>query len=172
MWRNLKYALILICFGCGAAKVSYDYDIKTDFSKFTTYHYFEDVGKGMNQLDVKRFMRVIDPHLDSLGVKKVDQPSFYINVISERVPILRNNVGIGLGGAGGNIGGGISTNLQFGGAQVEETFTIDFVDASNNVLFWQGETTVRVRERVKPEERVKLVEKVVRRILANYPPKR
>jgi hypothetical protein len=171
MRKNVKYLIIFLCFGCGASKVAYDYDVKTDFSKFTTYHYFDDVGEGLNQLDVKRFQRVIDPYLDSLGVKKVDRPSFFINVISERKPVLRNNLGLGVGGGGRNVGGAISTNLQFGGAQVDETIIIDFVDASNNKLFWQGVTTVRVRERVKPLERVKLVEKVVRRILANYPPK-
>lgn len=172
MRRNLYYLIIFLCFGCGASKVLYDYDLKTDFSRFKTYHYFEDAGKGMNQLDMKRFMREIDPHLDSLGIKKDDRPSFFINVISERTPVLRNNIGLGIGGGRGNVGGGISTNLQFGGAQFDETVTIDFVDASNNNLFWQGETTIRVRERVKPEDRVKLVEKVVRRILANYPPKK
>jgi hypothetical protein len=172
MKRNVLYVFVLLfCFGCGAARVTYDYNVKTDFSQFKTYHYFDDVGKGLNQLDVKRFVRAIDPILDSIGLRKSNYPSFFINVISERVPVLRNNLGLGIGGGRGNFGGGVSTNFQFGGAQFDETITIDFVDASNNVLFWQAETTVRVRERVKPEERVKLVEKVVRRILANYPPK-
>lgn len=171
MWRNLKYVLLLICVGCGASKVVYDYDVKTDFSKFKTYHYFEDAGKGLNQLDVKRFARVIDPHLDSLGIKKVERPDFFINIISEKTPVQRDGLGLGVGGGSGNIGVGVSTSFQFGGAQIDEEVTIDFVDASNNQLFWQGVLRVRVRERMKPEERVKIVRRVVRKILENYPPK-
>jgi hypothetical protein len=172
MMRKLTYLLIFLCIGCSSSKVLYDYDLKTDFSKFKTYHYFDDAGEGMNQLDVKRFKRVIDPYLDSLGIKMADQPSYFINIISEKTPVVRNNIGFGIGGGGRNGGVGISTNTQFGGAQVDETITIDFVDASNNKLFWQGVRKVRVKERMKPEDRVLLVEKVVNQILANYPPKK
>ena len=172
MIKNLKYIIILFfVVGCTSSKVFYDYDAKTDFSKYTSYHYFEDVGDGLNELDVKRFTRSIDYLLDSVKIKKAEKPSFFINVISEKSDVDQNGVGIGVGGGGRNLGVGFSTAISLGGKKINERITVDFVDASSNTLFWQGVLNVKVREKMKPEERVKLVNQIVRRILSNYPPK-
>ena len=173
MLKNLKYCIILLFLvGCSSTKVMYDYDTKTDFSKYKTYHFFEDTGDGLNELDVKRFTRSIDHILDSLQLKKSEAPSFFINVISEKSDVEQDDFGIGIGGGGRNVGIGISTGISFGGKKINELITIDFVDAQSNKLFWQGVLNVKVREKIKPKERVALVEKIVKKILSNYPPKK
>lgn len=127
----------------------------------------------MNELDVKRFMSSIESHLDSLGLKKSEKPDVFINILSEKSELLNgNNVGIGIGSGGRNVGIGISTGINLGGRKINERITIDFVDAKDNQLFWQGVLDVKVREKIKPKERVILVDQVVKKMLSKYPPKK
>jgi hypothetical protein len=170
--RNSLYIIVLFLIaGCSSSKVVYDYDAKTDFSKYTTYHFFDDVGEGLNELDVKRFTRSIENVLDSLQIQKSEQPSFFINVISEKSDAVGDDVGVGIGGGGRNIGIGISTGISFGGNKINERITLEFVDSASNTLFWEGVINVKVREKIKPEDRVVLVDKIIRKILSKYPPK-
>lgn len=167
--KYFKYIFLLVIVGCSSSKVVYDYDVETDFSKFKTYSFFEDAGDGLNDIDAKRFMESIGKHLDSLGFKKVEKPDFYINIVSEKAEIPKNNnVGIGVGG---NSGLSISTGVFFGGNKIREKITIDFVESSNNKLFWQGILNAKVREKIKPEDRETLVDQMVSKILNRYPPK-
>jgi len=171
MLRNLTFVIVtLILTGCSSSKLVYDYDVKTDFSQYTSYHFFEDVGDGMNELDVKRFTQSIDHILDSIQIKKQEKPSFFINVISEKSEVTQDGIGVGIGGGGRNLGIGISTGISFGGKKINEQITVDFVDAQSNHLFWQGVLRVKVREKMKPKDRVVLVDKIVKKILSNYPP--
>lgn len=170
--KNLKYIFILVLFGCSSSKVVYDYDGKTDFSQYKTFDFFEDVGDGMNEIDARRFTSHIENQLDSLGLQKKSTPNFYINVISEKSEIANDNVGIGIGSIGRNVGFGISTGIPIGGKKINEKVTIDFVDAKDNQLFWQGILNIKVREKIKPEDRVLLVQDIVKKILEKYPPKK
>lgn len=170
--KNLKYVLVLLLFGCSTSKVVYDYDIRTDFSKYKTYDYFEDVGEGLNELDVKRFSRSMETYLNSLGINRNEKPNFYINIISEKSEIVGDGIGIGIGTGGRNVGVGVSTGITLGGKKLNERITIDFVDAENNKLFWQGVLDIKVREKIKPEDRVILVNNIISRILSRYPPKK
>ena len=170
--KYFRYFFLLVIVGCSSSKVTYDYDAKTDFTKFKTYSFFEDVGEGLNEIDAKRFVASIENYLDSLGLKKVEKPDFYINVVSEKAELPKNNnVGIGVGGGGRNSGISISTGILFGGNKIREKITIDFVESSNNKLFWQGILNAKVREKIKPEDREILVDQIIIKILNKYPPK-
>ncbi len=171
MKRNLKFVLIFLCFGCGSAKVIYDYDPKSNFDEYKTYLFFSDAGDGLSRLDVKRFKRAITSELDTLGIKTADVPDFYVNVIVEKTEVNQNSVGFDFIGGGRNYGIGMSTGTTVGSKRVGEKITIDFVDAKTNALFWQGSILAIVRERLKPPERVAYVQKIIDKILSGYPPK-
>jgi hypothetical protein len=172
MIRNGIYMLLFaIITSCTSSKVFYDYDTKTNFSKYDTYHFFEDVGEGLSELDVKRFTASIENILDSLPLKKIYNPSFFINVISDKNKSTQDNIDVGIGSGGRNLGVGFSTGISVGGSKLEEYITIDFVDASTNKLFWQGVMRVKYNENIRPKERDILVGNIVREILAKYPPK-
>ena len=167
--KYFRYIFLLVTVGCSSSKVAYDYDEGTTFSKYKTYGFFEDAGEGLNDIDAKRFMESVGKHLDSLGFRKVEKPDFYINIVSEKAEIPKNNnVGIGVGG---NSGLSISTGIFFGGNKIKEKITIDFVESSNNKLFWQGVLNAKVKEKIKPEDRETLVGQMVSKILNKYPPK-
>ncbi len=171
MQNSLRIIALFLIMGCSSSKVVYDYDTKTDFSKYTTYYFFDDVGDGLNELDVKRFTRSIEGVLDSLQIRKSEKPSFFINVISEKSDVVGDDIGVGIGGGGRNVGIGISTGISLGGKKINERITLEFVDSDSNTLFWQGILDVKVREKIKPQDRVVLVDKMVKKILSKYPPK-
>lgn len=171
MKKNLKFLLILLCFGCTSTKVFYDYDVKTDFSKYKSFLFYSDAGKGLSPLDAKRFKRAIVSELDSMGIRPSDYPNFYVNIVVEKVPVDQSNVGFDFIGGGRNIGVGMSTGTTIGNKKVREKVTIDFVDASNNSVVWKGEASDIVKERLKPLERVAYVEKMIKKILSAFPPK-
>lgn len=171
--KYLKYLFVFLLVSCSSSKVIYDYDVKTDFSKFKTYSFFEDVGGGLNEIDAKRFTRSIERYLDSLGFEKVEKPDFYINVVSEKSDVPRNNnvgIGVGSGGRRGGVGLGISTGISIGGNKVNERIAIDFVDASSNQLFWQGVVNAKVKEKTNPSAREIFVNDLVKKILSKFPP--
>ncbi len=170
MLKNFKYVLIFLCFGCSGAKVVYDYNPKADFAKYKSFLFFADAGKGLSQLDVKRFKRALESELDTLGIQASQTPNFYINIVVEKAFVDQSNVGFDFIGGGRNVGVGMSVGTTIGNKKVNETVTVEFVDAKSNMLFWQASTREIVRERMKPLERVAYVEKIVAKILDGFPP--
>lgn len=171
MNKILKYSIILLCFGCSSTKVVYDYDAKADFKKYKTFLFYADAGKGLSQLDVKRFKRSIVSELDTLGIKPSENPDFYINLVVERTKLDSNtSFGVDFGRQVGNVG--IATNTTIGNKKINEKITIEFVNGITNMIFWEATTSSAVKERYKPLERVAYVEKIIDKILKGYPPKR
>lgn len=171
MWRSLRYVFIVLLFGCSSSKVIYDYDLKSDFSQYKTFLFFADAGKGLNELDLKRFKRSIETELDSLRINPDKNPDFYINIIVEKTELEPNSIILGIGGAGRNVGGAINTSTSIGGAKFNEKVVLEFVDGKKNTIFWQAIINSTVRERMKTLDRVAYVEKIIDKILQGYPPK-
>ena len=173
MTKYINYIVIFLSLvGCSSSKVVYDFDNTMDFTKYQSYQYFDDMGEGLNELDSKRFQASIDKFLDSVQIKRIDSPSFFIHVISESSKIEGTGIGIGLGSGGGNVGFGMSTGISLQSQRLQEKITIDFVDSITNKLFWQGVLTVKRKERMSPESRIELINEIVQRILSNFPPKK
>jgi hypothetical protein len=61
---------------CATSKIIIDYDAKIDFSNFKSYAFFEDLGKGLNELDVKRLIKVMNSELQQVGFLQSDNPDF------------------------------------------------------------------------------------------------
>lgn len=157
---------------CSSSKVLVDYDGKTDFSKFKTYGFYEDIGTGLNELDVKRVINSIDSEMKKLGFNKTETPDFYINLISKISESQNNNtIGIGIGNGGINGGFGISGGIPIGGKKLDEEIILEFVDSKTDELFWEGILNSTIKEKRKPEKRKIYFNEVINKILQNYPPK-
>lgn len=169
--KSLKLLIVVfLLVGCGSNKIVYDYDSKTNFSEFKTFNFYDDAGAGMNELDVKRAQTIIESELINKGFKKSESPSFLINFESQKMDLGENNsVGVGIGG-GRNVGFGISAGIPIGSKKVNEEFTIEFVDAKTNELFWQGVSIKKIKEKIKPQEREVYLKEVVRKTFEKYPP--
>lgn len=171
--RYFKYLLVvLMVTSCGTI-VNYDYEKSTDFKKYKTYNYFDDMKPGLSALDTKRLIRSIDAKLESMGMLRSENPDFFIDLFSQDIQNRNNsNVGVGVGGTGRNVGGGLSIGLPLGTNQSTRELIIDFVDKRDGErLFWQAVSQSPYRSQANPDERQAQFDKLVEKIFKAYPPK-
>ena len=162
------FILTLFC-SCGTV-VDYDYASNTDFSSYKTYNFFTDMKTGFNQLDENRLMNAIDVKLQSMGFAKSEAPSFNIDIKSAQVDASNaNNVGVGIGGTGRNVGGGISIGIPVGGNRTLTEVSIEFVDDSKNGVFWQAFSSLSNIGNT-PEKREQSFNQLIEKVFSKYPP--
>ncbi|WP_282144323.1 DUF4136 domain-containing protein [Cellulophaga baltica] len=170
-----KIGFLMVLFfvvSCAAVRVNYDYDTKTDFTSYTTYNYYPDFESGLSGLDEKRILVLIDSTMQAKGIQLSEEPDFFINVQSNEFQAPQsNNVGVGLGGAGRNVGGGISIGLPVGQPKLEREIQIDFVDSQKEFLFWQAVSASGFKENATPEAREQKLRQIVDKVFDKYPPK-
>ena len=165
-------AIIILLASCSANKVITDYDDKVNFDNFKTFGFYENVGEGYNEFDIDRVVDVIDKELTKRGFTFSETPDFFIDFKAKITEDLnRNTIGIGLGSGGRNGGIGVSGGIPIGSKKMLEQITIDFVEAKEEKLFWQGSLKSKVKEKRKPEEKEIYFKQVIAEVLATYPPK-
>lgn len=157
---------------CSSAKVMTDYDADINFNDFKTYSFYDDVGKGLNELDVKRITKAINFEIRQKGLEEAENPDLFINVISKISEAQNNNtIGIGIGSGGNNGGFGISGGIPIGGKKLNQELIIEFVNAKTNEIVWEGILNSKIKEERKPEEKELHFQEVIQKILEKYPPK-
>jgi hypothetical protein len=150
-----------------------DYDSEINFNDFKTYAFFEDVGKGLNELDVKRVISSMNSELKLSGFIELENPDFFINIISKISEAKNNNtIGIGIGSGGRNGGFGISGGIPIGGKKLNEEFIIEFVNAKTDEIIWEGILNSTIKEKRKPEQKEVHFKEIIKKILDKYPPKK
>ncbi|HBU77486.1 MAG TPA: DUF4136 domain-containing protein [Muricauda sp.] len=168
----LSIVLIVLLASCSSVKVNYDYDKTVDFSSYSTYNYYSDMQSGLSQLDEKRLLNALDSTLKARGYRLAEEPELFINIISnEYRSAPNNNVGVGLGGGGRNVGGGISVGLPLGGPNMQRSIQIDLVDAQRDALVWQAVAESGLRENASPSVREDKLRAVVKKVFSKFPPK-
>lgn len=169
----MKYIFILlipILVSCGST-VAVDFDNKTNFTEFTTYNFYPNIDSGLNDLDDKRIIVSLDSLMVQKGFQKSETPQLLVNFfVKELLTNSRNTLGIGIGGGGGNVGIGVSGGIPIGGREIEQQFTLDFIDVNNDALIWQGILEGRFKEKSTPLQKDRYYFAIVQKILKKYPP--
>ena len=162
----------LLFLRCGTIKVNYDYDRETDFSAYRTYGYYGDMQTGLSELDERRLLRVLDSVLPTKGLQLAEEADVLVNIgaeVYDKNP--PNNVSVGIGGTGRNVGGGISLGIPTRGTGQGRAITFDFVDAKSETLVWSATSDASYTEKKTPIEREDQFKKIVVRVFSNFPPK-
>ncbi len=162
---------MFLLMGCSSSKVIIDYDTKINFTQFTTYNFYSDIGKGLNEFDAKRVVKWLNFELQEKGFSETENPDFYINVIAEFSKAQNNTIGIGIGSGTNNGGFNISGGIPIGGEKLQEKFSIEFVNAKTNEIIWVGVLNSVVKENRKPEIKEAHFQEIIKKILEKYPPK-
>lgn len=172
--KSIKILIVALLFSsCAPILTNYDYDSKTDFTTYKTYNYFSDLDTGLSELDEKRLLDALDTAMQLKGLQLSDTPDFLINIkTSEFQGNSRNNVGVGLGGTGRNVGGGLSFGIPVGQNLINRQISIDFIDDTKNGLFWQVVSESSYKPKAKPEKREAKFNAIVAKALAKYPPEK
>ena len=170
--KSFLYILLLCTLlSCNAVRVDYDYDKATNFSNYTTYNYFSDIESGLSELDEKRLFKALDSTLQAKGYLLAEEPDFFINILSSEFRnVSGNNVGIGVGGTGRNVGGGVSVGLPIGNSGWQRQIQFDFVDSQKDALFWQAVSESGYRDNASPSVREERLRAVVDKVFKKFPP--
>ena len=156
---------IFICFfvllvGCNTQhiptyhNVTYDYDVKVDFSKIKTYNWVKLPGtsriEDFNQIRIKQ---VVGVKLSAMGMKlSVKNPDVYLVMY----------------------GGGykaVDTTVMMDYAVYDiGRLKLAMYDAESHQEIWWGESRADLFHEMTPAQKDEVVETSVRRILAHYPP--
>ncbi|NJB37213.1 MULTISPECIES: DUF4136 domain-containing protein [Flavobacteriaceae] len=171
MKRVLLLLIVIVFASCAGTRVVYDYDETTNFTNYARYTYYPEMESGLSQLDEKRLLRVLDSTLLAKGFIMAEEPDFYVNVSSSsyRTPP-QNNVGVGVGGTGRNVGGGISIGLPIGNSGMQRSIQFDFVDVAKDQLFWQAIAEQSFRDNASPSVREQQLKAVVDKVFKKFPP--
>ncbi|MGB1041944.1 MAG: DUF4136 domain-containing protein [Tenacibaculum sp.] len=170
--KHLKYLFLLLLIGCSSTKVTYDYDNQINFKTYKTFNFFEDVGKGLSALDVKRVTSELAKILEQKEMRFSENPDILINImVKESKVARRNTIGVGIGG-GGNIGIGISGGIPIGSRKINQELVVDFVEREDNQLIWQGIANSEHKESMKPKEKEVYYQNILAKIFKAYPPKK
>jgi len=157
---------------CSSTRVYMDYDEKADISSYKTYDYFIIKDNGFNDLDIKRVKKALDHHLTEKNITKKTIPDFSINFYAETYTIeSQNNIGVGIGGGNGAMGGGVSSGIPINTSRDMIAFTVEFIDALNKELFWQCIVEIKIPNTGSPTERQTFINEIVKKALDKYPPK-
>lgn len=163
--------MILFVSSCVPVRVNYDYEKTTDFKAYKTYNYYADLNTGLSELDTKRLLNVLDKAMQSNGYSLSETPDFFIDIkSSEYQERSRNNVGVGVGGTGGRVGGGISIGIPVGQNKLNRQIIFEFVDENKNGLFWQAVSESSYSPNASPEKREVQFQAIVTKVLQGFPP--
>ena len=170
--KTLKIiALTLLIASCAPIHVNYDYEKTTDFTKYKTYNYYQDIETGLNELDSKRLINAIDVKLQANGFTLSETPDFFINIQSQEYhESQRSSVGVGVGGSGRNVGGGLSIGIPIGKSNINRQIIIDFIDENGKGLFWQSVSESSFNPNASPSVREERLKAIVEKVLSQYPP--
>ena len=165
--------LLFLLVSCTSTKVYMDYDNKADLESYKTYSYFLAPENGLNDLDNKRVLRVLDSVLPKKGLTQKTISDLNIIYYAEIYTVEnQNNIGIGVGGGNRGFGGGVSSGIPIKTSKDMIAFTLEFVDGLNKELFWQAVVETRITSDNTPEGRQALFREIIIKALEKYPPEK
>ena len=160
--------------------VRYNFDTKTDFSKFKTYKWvaLKDASK-VDDLTDRQIKEALDTELARKGLSKIDgdQADLFVGYqtaigTEKQFTSFNTDWGYGAGwyrsGWYGYPGGGMTTG-QTSTIYVGQ-LAVDMYDSANHDLVWRGVASKTLDTKAKPDKRQKNLNKAVAKLMKSYPP--
>ena len=183
--KLLTLILTLFLTGCSTIEVSHDYNQSVSFTKLKTFQWLPEKMQTKpkaanfelkNPFIAQRIKRAIEEQMLEKGlVVKDSNADAYITfqMIETKKTLKQPKTRIGLGlGSVFNYGFG---SIGFDLSPERETFqqsllSIDIQDKKKQLL-WRGKSTSPVEKHPTPEETTELINEIIEKLLAQYPPK-
>ena len=179
----LLVSLLLLLAGCSSVRVTQDYAKTADFSAYRVFAW--DMPRhretGDPRLDDplvhRRIQQAIESQLAARGYRFVAEPAQadllvrYHTLMEDRIEASHSSVTVGTGYWWSRTGVAVGLDYPYGAREYDEgTLLIDFVTPGSGELIWRGTGVRPLADAPTPEERDEIVNDVVQRILAQYPP--
>jgi hypothetical protein len=168
----MSLAFLLTMTACSHTDVRFDYERGVDFSKFKTFD-FIPVPEALveNPLVIKRIGNAIIKEMEAKGLTHDAKADLLIAIhtgVEDKIDVASYGYAYAPYYRYGYWGRG------YGGATVsryeEGTLVIDLVDNAEDELVWRGEASKALPYNPTPEQIDKIIDEVVSKTLANYPP--
>ena len=184
--RYINFILIVFLFSiwsCSSLSYKTDYDPAIDFSTYKTYMWYTgkmpaDDALSANPLIKKRVEAGVDKALEAKGFTVGAEDAFdYVVIIhagnKEKMQITNygySGYGYGRYGHGwGGYGGYSQTDVH---QYDETTLVIDILDAKSKEMVWRGTATGIVKKYSDQEKMQEAINRVVEKMLTDFPPKK
>ncbi|HYM34126.1 MAG TPA: DUF4136 domain-containing protein [Steroidobacteraceae bacterium] len=172
-----QVVILVLAVGCASEpKVRVDKDAHVDFASYKTFAWFEPQAAAKDQpktdtLVSQRVRSTLIAALQSRGYSLTEaQPDFrvsYVLSVYERPKESGMRLGVGAGGASGNVAGGVGLSVPIGKrTEFVGAMTIDIIDGKRNSQVWTGSYQAIVKSRDISDTET---DKLVSTILAKYP---
>ena len=181
-WMVLTTALFFAATAALAQDVRYNFDSSEDFSKFKTYKWVDLKGSDhANDLTEKQIREALEAELATKGLQKTDSDNAdlligYQTAVGTEKQFTSYNTGWGYGPGwgGGWYGGGMSSTTTTGTTSTIYIgqLGVDMYNSSKKDLVWRGVASKTIDPKAKPEKQQKNINKAVKKLLKNYPPKK
>jgi len=161
----------LVLSACGPGiSTSMDYDQSVDFSKFTTYSWFDSNNPAADDISDSRIHQAVDSQLTAKGLKKVDSGgdlgvSYQITTKDQTTYTT-----MGDGWGGGWRWGGMGMTTTTSQTYTDGTLMLGMFDSATKQEVWHGSATADISGNKTPDERTKQINEAVSKLLADFPP--
>ena len=178
----LTSAVMLLASCASKPTIETDYDHTIDFSKYTTYGFFNPMGienPNYSSIYGSIFRAAISKEMESRGYKMSDNPDLMINVsgrLQDKTKVTTTSDPYmgggyygyrrGAYGAWGGYGYGTQTHVS---NYTEGTVNVDMVDRNLKRMVWEGVAVGRVNEKKTNEETRANINAGIQEMFAGYP---
>lgn len=177
----LAAVLVLAATPVGAQDVGYNAMPGIDFAKYKTYAWVKIEGaRYPDDITDTQIKQAIDTELAAKGLTKAEASSADL-LVGYQVAIDQEKQwnAYSMGGAAWGWGPGYYGRGYGGGGTATATSTtitigtlgLDMYDRGAKQLVWRGKASKTLDPGAKPEKRAKNLEKAMKKLLKNYPPK-
>jgi hypothetical protein len=185
MKKLICVAIVSLVFGVSAAvaqDVRYDFDKDKDFASFKTYRWVPIKGTDPpDELTAKQITAAVDGELTKKGLTRTDADTAdlyigYQTAVGTEKQYTSYNSGWDYGpgwGRGWYGYGGMSSGTTYGSTSTIYVGQLDLsiYDSAHKQLVWRGVASKTLDPKAKPDKKQKNIDKAVRKLLENYPPK-
>ena len=178
----LTVAVMLLSSCASKPTIETDYDHTIDFSKYTTYGFFNPMGienPNYSSIYGSIFRDAISKEMESRGYKMADNPDLMINVsgrLQDKTKVTTTSDPYmgggyygyrrGAYGAWGGYGYGTQTHVS---NYTEGTVNVDMVDRAMKRMVWEGVAVGRIDEKRTNEESRTNIYAGIQEMFAGYP---
>ncbi len=173
---SMLAGVALLAAACGSGiSTSTDYDPSASFAGYSTYDWIDSEGT-VDNITSSRIRQSVDAAMAARGFRKdTRDPDL---AISYQVPTRErtsfNTINTGWGGGygwgGWGMGMGSTTTTQYN--WTEGSLILAMFDTGSKNMVWTGTATTELDQNRTPEERQKLVDEAVGKLLEDFPPGR
>ncbi len=160
----------------GGISTSTDWDQSADFSKFSTYSWFDAQSTGANDINSGRIRQAVDSQLASKGLQKVSSGgdlaiSYQVSTQDRSsYSTMSTGWGGGYGMMGPRMGMGMGTSTTTETTWEEGTLVLAMFAGATKTQVWQGTASGDLNQNMSPDDRTKQINEVVSKLLDGFPP--